>query len=104
MKPDRTLKPDIKTIANYLLCCYFFQIYKSFTEGNSTVHNDYLTLKLLFKQLFTEVIIQTTKNSKVYIMTSENCFEMHYMQDKQLTVASTLIRAALILAENVENL
>ena len=37
-------------------------------------------------------------------MTSENCFEMHYMQDKQLTVASTLIRAALILAENIENL
>lgn len=37
-------------------------------------------------------------------MTSENCFEMHHMQDKQLTAASTLIRAALILAENIENL
>ena len=37
-------------------------------------------------------------------MTSKNCFEMHYMQDKQLTVGSTLIRAALILAENIENL
>lgn len=101
MKPDRTLKPDIKAIANYLLCCYFFQIYKSFTEGNSTVHNDYLPLKLLFKQLFFQ---STTKKSKVYIMTSKNCFEMHYMQDKQLTVGSTLIRAALILAENIENL
>ena len=73
---------------------------QSFSEQNSTVHNDHLPLKSLFKHLLSTAPPRT---QRFILRLPKYCFEMHYIQDKRLTEAGITIEA-LILAGNIQNL